>query len=322
MNTRALTVILVALLVALAGCGGLTGGTPTADDADGESGDGGDGGDGADSDGAAGDDDGSAGDGSGGDDSDGDGSDGDTSGDGEGDSSTPTPDGGVADTPTATPGSGETGNEGSSAFLDRHVDAVGSADGYVVSFTANVWSGGSWANLSGTNRVDLTTSESRQRITVRTQGESIEYDYYRPPDSDTIHFCLVMQGSCFNQQSFSAGDRNTQAYANYSNPFAVTSNATDVPNFRDEGVVDTDDGERRKYVADDVSQFGADDDNIEYETVSVEVLVDPETNRITDFRWDIEYTNPETGEESQFFYEITYDEWGSVDVTQPDWYDD
>jgi len=222
-------------------------------------------------------------------------------------------------TPTATPTATATRTPTEpNAFLREHADALGEREGYEAQFVVNTsTANGQWTNLSSALTVDLTTDERLQRTTVRSEsGQTVGWELYRPADSSTVYTCTQFQGECYRQQTLDDDSATNRSFYNVSAP-AGSAGTADTPTFRAAGTVQTDDGPRERYVVDDPAQLGANASR--YDSVSIEVFVDPDTDLITRYRY--EATLDTDGGPQATIYELTYERYEPVDIDAPDWYE-
>lgn len=302
------TVLLVAMLV-LAGC---TGGDVAADGADGPTTVGENGGDGDGAASADGADDGDGGDGAG--DRDGSGDDGASDG-------------------AAGDDSGDTVALDESAW-NGYTGNLESVESYTVrsTFTSSEADGSG----SGESVVKVDGDRAYQRFSVDGDGESVAFEYYHDGD-DTVYSKFGAGGSAF-YRAYDASDAPINSYADPlredtevstgqqgGGGSQVDGSVGTVPEFRDEGVVQTADGPRHKYVIDDVSQLPAetrDGAGGEITDVYLELLVDEDRGLPTNYVYRVTVDQSGSADPVTSEFTLTYSDFGSTTIEEPDWLDE
>jgi hypothetical protein len=217
-------------------------------------------------------------------------------------------------TPTPTPGD-------SGAFLDRHEANVETVAGLNVSYTTRSSIDGVVTSGAGSILLDYETDAIRQTQNTTTFFEdgtsvSVITEIYVPPGADTMNLCTRIAGTgCMQKDSLALRDSNR--LTDVKSPVTGQTNVTGVPAFRDEGLVETDAGEMRRYVVDDLSQLTDTSDGVTYDTIEMVILYNPETELVYQMQYNATMTTD--GSTFEISQTMTYD-YGPVEITAPDWY--
>ena len=185
-------------------------------------------------------------------------------------------------------------------------------------------------SFEGVARIDL---ESESAYMVQTvldgSGEPTTVELFWPAGEDVVYTRYDTGEGSFYQTS----PRNQSALTLWTDPFvgtgSVTGSGTGVDTglgtdtvgaYRDEGIVSTAEGPRRRYVVDDLPTAGVEaSSDGEVGEFYAEVLVDEERDIVTDYH--LRMTSAETsaaGFES-FDFELAYRDVGSTTVPTPEW---
>lgn len=228
-------------------------------------------------------------------------------------SPTPTPTPTSAGDRAATP----TNGSGVDEALDAHSKALEAAGGYVATMTVRSSGSDSTGSFRGGLRADLTTDSFRWDLTTRTAQGTVTFETYRPPNSGTLFICFIVGGEC-SQRSTTAASESTIPDAN---PMSATR-ANQRPNFTDEGVVETENGSRHRYVADGVDSLPPDARSADwgsYESFRMELYFEPETGILRKYVIDATIRTDDETIESRSVVRIT--DARNVTVSAPEWYD-
>jgi len=226
---------------------------------------------------------------------------------------TPTP---VPATATPTPTPGDSG-----AFLDRHEANIESVAGLNVTYTTRSSIDGVVTSGNGSILLDYETDAIRQTQTTTTffeDGSSVSVitDIYVPPGADTMTLCTRLAGEgCIQRNAVALRDSNQ--LTDVRSPVTGQTNITGVPAFRDEGLVETDAGEMRRYVVDDLAQLSDTSDGVTYDTIEMVILYDPATELVYEMQYSATMTTD--GSTFEISQTMTYD-YGPVEIDAPDWY--
>lgn len=219
-------------------------------------------------------------------------------------------------TPTAT--STATSTPSTRAVLSTHGAALEKRGGYIAVMSVESTGDEEFGDLNGTLRADLTNDAYRWNLTTETNQGTVTFESYRPPNSTTIHICFILEGACRQRSTVTADDATVPD----ANPESAIA-SDESPNLTDRGIVDTERGPRRLFVADGVETLRPEarsGDWGSYESFRIELYVDPETGIIR--RYVIEATiaiNDGETVDSRTVFEIT--SVGDVSVSPPDWYE-
>jgi hypothetical protein len=299
------TVLLVALLVVLAGCSGGGGGadgeaTETSADGEGAATDAGSG------DGGGADDDG----GSDGDSADSDGADA-GSGGGSGD-----------DSDSASSG----GEDGASGGLSAPLASVAAAESYTATFTLASETVEGTITLDGQIQLAADGTQYTDWTIALSSGQQIVAQQYIPAGENTV-YSRTQFGEDDPFVSSSPVQEGTIPNG-LGDPYELagtdSTSAADLQ-WRYDGVVATPDGQRGKYVIDEVDQLaGATagfDSTLEFRDVEYIVYVDPGTERVTRLVYTAVVFDTQNEVEQDLSLDYTYTDVGSTTIDRPAWVD-
>lgn len=239
---------------------------------------------------------------------------------GDTETDTPTPGEGTpteTSTPTATPTSTPTATpspsaDAAGAALSTHQDELADRDGVVV--TVDQWTKTDIQNMTntGTLSIDLDTGEAYANVTVATADDQFLLKQYSPPGVDRIQSCSYISGECVSLSNSTQDPRRTAI-----DPVTQQGEIAGLPGFEDRGVVATEQGQLRKFVADGTGALSDDVTSADFESFHMALFFDPQTGLLEKFVYEATYTADGTTLETSMTY--TYD-YRSVDISTPDWY--
>lgn len=239
------------------------------------------------------------------------------------DGSTPEP------TTTTAPDGGEA--EDPAAVLATHRESVSEAGTYTVVYEMDVSSEQESTSIAATAYVDETTGAQFKEGEVQEGDLTATIEQFSPPGEDVIYqWATTAQG----EEHFGVAEpyrwENMERLASPIGPDSRTG-VEEVPAFRYEGLVDTPDGERHRYVVDDLNQLTERNEQSLFNGVrpihlEMVMLVDPDSGLITEFTFDYGYDysdgdQPTEVLEASFSYR--YVDVGTTSVNdEPDWLDE
>ena len=308
--------LLVVLLVALAGCSG--GGSGADDDDLTETT--ANGGDGAATDAESGDDGGDSG------------SDGGDSGSDDGDSGSDGSDSGSNDDDTATAGSGDDSSDGSgdgdtaSGSLSAPLASVADAESYTATFTLVSENVEGTITLDGQVKLAADGTQFTDWTIELSSGQQIVAQQYIPAGEDTVY----SRSQFGDDDPFvsSSPVREGTIPNGLDNPYELagsdSTSAADLQ-WRYDGIVATPDGQRGKYVIDDVDQLASTtagfDSTLEFRDVEYVVYVDPGTEQVTRIVYTAVVFDTESETQQDLSLDFTYSDVGSTTIDRPSWVD-
>lgn len=237
--------------------------------------------------------------------------------------STPTP---AGPTPTDEPPAGATFEE----TYEQSVDGMEERGSYTVDFEFESSGASGSAQGEGTIMIDLERQTTYQTLSVGSGGQSSSIEYYLPPDENTLYMRFESGGREFYQtQSFSESGLSlftdpVRSDAN-SGSSDVETGFEQLPEFRDEGVVQTEQGPLHKYVVDDPSQLdSATRDAYGGEVTELEIALFVDDDSGLPARYEFTLTVDPEGDAGPRTTTMTvvYRNIGSTTVSQPGWYDE
>ena len=247
------------------------------------------------------------------------GSDGASGGD-TADEDTPTASPSPTFTATPTPTEMQDGRTSLAAALDRNRAARGDVEGYIAQMTFTVEAEQGTLSQVVIVHENLTTGEQFVRLTQTVPGSSLVVEQYEPPDSVVAYQCRIASGECQDQQTILADD---VVSLNDSDAAIEQTNLDDLPEFTDEGVVDTEFGKMRLFVAEGIESLPEEDrsgDFGEFTDLRMELYFEEDTGLLRQmvFNGTIE---TQDGDVLETRMELLYLEFGPVDIKPPDWFD-
>lgn len=297
-RTRVL-VLLTAILVVLAGCSG--GGSSGVDDE--TSADGGGAAAGAGSDDADAGDDGGSDDG--GDDS------------------------GSSDDSDAASGGGSDssgGSDGASGGLAAPLSSVADAESYTATFTLASETVEGTITLDGQIQLAADGTQYTDWTIALSSGQQIVAQQYIPAGEDTV-YTRTQFGDDDPFLSSSPVQEGTIPNG-LDDPYQLAgadSTSADSLQWRYDGIVSTPDGQRGKYVIDDVDQLASAtagfDSALEFRDVEYVVYVDPTSERVTRLVYTAVVFDTENEVEEDLSLDYTYTDVGSTTIDRPAWVD-
>jgi hypothetical protein len=199
--------------------------------------------------------------------------------------------------------------------LRNHVQTLESAESYTVRYVIN--NTGPSGPANGTGVVYVGENGARLLNTSLSQSQgSFGVAQYKPQGESTVY----QRRSFGGQVSFSTVSLSQANFGSYKRPISTAEN--NAPSFRDEGIVETDDGERQRYVVDSVDQLPASlqESPGNFTEVELVMFVDPSTGAIDEFRQRL--TVESDGEVQSTVATLTYEDVGSTTVPEPGWLSD
>lgn len=242
-----------------------------------------------------------------------------------GEDTTPTPmaDGGETPMATATPGATATPSgdpaAGESSF-GAYNQNLRQASSYTVTYDISV-SGSDGGTLSGTVMADLDRETAYQSLNFDDDESSASFEYYQPSGEGYVYTRITSEGQSFYQRS----EADQTALMLFAEPtYASGSGAgfAAAPEFRDEGIVNTAEGPRHRYVIDDIDQLPR-ESTASYEdirSVNFVILVDERRSLVTDVDYQITYVPAGSDEVVTVDFQLSYTNIGSTTVSEPAWY--
>lgn len=248
---------------------------------------------------------------------------------------TPTPGGTATPDATATPvGATPTAEPPAEAtFQETYEESVGSMEergSYTVDVEFETSGQDGSGRGEGTIMIDLERRTMYQTMSVSSGGQSTTLEYYLPPEENTLYMRFGSGGRTFYQkQSFSES-----GVSFFTDP--VRSDASsgesdletgfeELPEFRDEGVVQTEQGPLHKYVVDDPAQLDpASRDAYGGEVTELEIALFVDDDSGLPARYEFTVTVDPEGDAGPRTTTMTivYRDVGSTTVSEPGWYDE
>lgn len=217
-------------------------------------------------------------------------------------------DGGMQDTPLGAP-----------------LSSIAAADSYTVDFTLTSENAEGTIDFDGRIMVAADGTQYTDWTIDLSSGQTIVAEQYLPA-GETIVYSRVTFGDDDPFVSSTERSENTIP-AGLDNPYELTGGEgpDDAPEWRYEGIVQTPDGPRGKYVVDSVDQLSSTsptyEPNLEYRDVEFIVYVDPDTDQVTRMVYTAVFFDTEAGIEENRNFEFRYVDVGSTTIDRPDWVD-
>lgn len=229
-------------------------------------------------------------------------------------------------TPTDEPPAGATFDE----TYEQSVDSMEQRGSYTVDYEFESSGESGSAQGEGTIMIDLERQTMYQTLSVGSGGQSTSLEYYLPPDGDTLYMRFESGGRTFYQkQSFADSGVSfftdpVRSNAN-SGSSDVETGFEQLPEFRDEGIVQTEQGPLHKYVVDDTSQLdAATREAYGGEVTELEIALYVDDDSGLPARYEFTLTVDPEGDAGPQTTEMTvvYRNIGSTTVSEPGWYDE
>jgi hypothetical protein len=220
------------------------------------------------------------------------------------------------DDSTGTPAATATPASDSFGTYDENLREASS---YTVTYDIEV-SGSDGGTLTGTVKADLERGAVYQSMNIQSGGDGGTFEYYQPPGEGYVYTRIESDGRAYYQKD-EASQTQLRVFAEPLTASGSGAEFEDAPEFHDEGMVQTSEGPRHRYVVDDVNQLPpeARASFEDIESVSFVILVDESRSLVTNVDYTITYVPEGRDEAVTVDFEIAYTAIGSTTVPEPEW---